>query len=56
MEDKKTEERVLAYSLATEINLDDLTQIAGGSGALATWVVTGRDTGGGRDAVDDHQD
>ena len=49
--EEKTQERLLAYNLATEINLDDLSQVAGGSGSLFTWVVTGRDTGGGRDAV-----
>ena len=48
MEIKKTTERMLAYSLATEIKADELNHIAGGT-VGATHIQSNYKTMGGQD-------
>ena len=50
MEQLNSEERVLAYSLATEIGNDELNHVAGGIGKSAgTRIQTSQTTAGGQD-------
>lgn len=52
MEIKKSTERMLAYSLATEISQDELSQVAGGI-AGKTNTLTHQSTMGGQDYTND---
>lgn len=48
---EQTEERVLAYSLATKISKEEMSQVGGG--ATSTRVSTSHATAGGRDQTYD---
>lgn len=49
MENKTTQERVLAFSLATEITAEEMEQVSGGTLGAATRRPTSDSTMGGQD-------
>jgi len=49
MENKKIQERVLAFNLATEITSEEMEQISGGTLGAATRRPTSNTTMGGQD-------
>lgn len=49
MENKITQDRVLAFSLATEITTEEMEQVSGGTLGAATRRATSNTTMGGQD-------
>jgi hypothetical protein len=53
MEDKVTQERVLAFNLATEITPEEMEQVSGGTQGVGTRTPTHQTTMGGGDQTYD---
>lgn len=53
MENNINDERVLAFSLATEIDTDEMEQVSGGTMGVRTWVGSNETTMGGADKIRD---